>query len=285
MTAVQLTIVGTFGVRRGDHEPGPGFGGRKARILLALLAVDPHRLTGVDRITEALWTEPPRRPVQDVAVIVSRLRAVLGRTTVAGGRTGYRLGEGVRVDLYDAVGHVEAAARLLRAGDDPSALATAEQALLLLQSGDVLDDMPAADWAEQARQMHTVALRRARHLAATAALRTADVDLAQRVASAARRADPFDEEACRLAMRAYVAAAEPARAALEYEALRVTLADELGVEPSAETWALRAALRGGAEAGPAPAVRHCRSCCEGSAVGSAPAWTTPRRTPAGSARR
>jgi DNA-binding SARP family transcriptional activator len=109
-------------VRRGNHtEPERSVGSRKARMLLALLAVEPHRLTGAD----ALWTVPPRRPAQDVATIVSRLRTALGRPTVAGGRTGYRLGEGVRVDLYDAVCHVETALQLLRAGDGPPALATA----------------------------------------------------------------------------------------------------------------------------------------------------------------
>ena len=281
MNGVHLTIVGAFEVRRGDHTaPGHDVGSRKARTLLAMLAVEPHRLTGVDPIAEALWTEPPRRPVQDVATIVSRLRALLGRQTVTGGRTGYRLGEGVRVDLYDAVGHVETAARLLRAGDDPPALAAAERALPLLESGGVLDDMPVADWAEPARQLHTVSLRRVRHVIAEAALRTADLDLALRVATAARRADPFDEAACRLAMRVHVAAAEPARAVLEYEALRVSLAEELGVDPAAETRALRVALVGGAEAGATRSGRRCRGCCDAPATRTVrPAWAAPRRTP------
>lgn len=282
MNGVHLTIVGAFGVRRGDRTaPGHDVGSRKARILLALLAVEPHRLTGIDPIAEALWTEPPRRPVQDVATIVSRLRAVLGRQSVTGGRTGYRLGEGVRVDLYDAVDHLETAVRLLRAGDDPPALAAAVRAMLLLQSGGILDDMPVADWAEPARQVHTVSLRRVRLIAAEAALRTADVDLAQRVATAARRADPFDEAACRLAMRAHVAAAEPARAVLEYEALRVSLAEELGVDPAAETRELRVALLGGAEAGATRSGRRCRGCCDGPATRTVrPARAAPRRMPA-----
>jgi DNA-binding SARP family transcriptional activator len=282
VNGVHLTIVGAFGVRRGDHTaPGNDVGSRKARILLALLAVEPHRLTGIDPIAEALWTEPPRRPVQDVATIVSRLRAVLGRECVTGGRIGYRLGEGVRVDLYDAVDHLETAVRLLRAGDDPPALAAAVRAMLVLQSGGVLDDMPAADWAEPARQVHTISLRRVRHIAAEAALRTADVDLAQRVATAARRADPFDEAACRLAMRAHVAAAEPARAVPEYEALRVSLAEDLGVDPAAETRALRVALLGGAEAGATRSGRRCRGCCDGPATRTVrPAWAAPRRMPA-----
>jgi DNA-binding SARP family transcriptional activator len=251
----QLVIVGSFGVRRGDQVmPNQDVGSRKARTLLALLAVEPHRLAGVETIAEALWVAPPRRAAQDIATLVSRLRAVLGRHAVAGGRNGYRLGEGIPVDLYDAVGDVDTATRLLRAGDDPAALRAAHSALRLLQPGGVLDDLPEVEWAEPARILHSASLRRARHMVAEAALRTANAELAQQAAAAALHADPFDEAACRLAMRAHVAAAEPARAVAEFQRLRVKLAEELGVDPAAETQQLHVALLRGAATPSEPAV-------------------------------
>jgi DNA-binding SARP family transcriptional activator len=56
----------------------------------------------VDRIVEALWPGgPPAAPEQNVATLVSRLRAVLGAGFIEGGRQGYRLASGpeILVDL------------------------------------------------------------------------------------------------------------------------------------------------------------------------------------------
>ncbi|MFD1545765.1 ATP-binding protein, partial [Nonomuraea guangzhouensis] len=55
-------------------------------------------------------------------------------------------------------------------------------------------------------------------------------------------ADPFDEAAQRLLMRAHGAAGEPARALLAYERLRDILAAELGTDPAAETRAVHLAI-------------------------------------------
>jgi DNA-binding SARP family transcriptional activator len=249
---VQVTIVGPFGVRRhGQVMPSQNIGSRKARMLLALLAVDPQRLTGVEAIAEALWAAAPRRAAQDIATLVSRLRAALGWHTVAGGRAGYRLGEAVQVDLHDAVGHVNTAVRQLRTGEHPTALRAASGALHLLHPGGVLDDMPTAEWAEPARLLHAASLRQARHILAEAALRAANAELARQAATAALHSDPFDEAACRLVMRAHDAAGEPARAAAEFQRLRVRLAEELGVDPAAETRDLHVALLRGEAAPPA----------------------------------
>jgi DNA-binding SARP family transcriptional activator len=249
---VQVTIVGPFGVHHhGQIMPSQNIGSRKARMLLALLAVDPRRLTGVEAIAEALWAAAPRRAAQDIATLVSRLRAALGWHAVAGGRAGYRLGEAVQVDLHDAVGYVNIAVRQLRTGEHPTALRAASSALHLLQPGGVLDDMPTAEWAEPARLLHAASLRQARHTMAEAALRTANAELARQAATAALHSDPFDEAACRLVMRAHAAAGEPARAAAEFQRLRVRLAEELGIDPAAETQDLHVALLRG-EAAPAP---------------------------------
>ena len=282
MNGVHLTIVGAFGVRRGDHTaPGNDVGSRKARILLALLAVEPHRLTGIDPIAEALWTEPPRRPVQDVATIVSRLRALLGRQCVTGGRIGYRLGEGVRVDLYDAVDHLETAVRLLRAGDDPRRFGRGRTGHAGAAVGRRPGRHAGGRLGQPARQVHTISLRRVRHVAAEAALRTADVDLAQRVATAARRADPFDEAACRLGHAGPRRGRRAGAGRAGVQALRASLAEDLGVDPAAETRALRVALLGGAEAGATRSGRRCRGCCDGPATRTVrQAWTAPRRMPA-----
>ena len=243
-STVWVGVVGPLLVRRDDRPLAPPeVGSRKARTLLALLAVEQGHPLSVERVAEALWGGiPPQRPAENVATLISRLRASLGRQAIAGQRTGYWLGEPVRVDLREAATlHADVEARI-HAGDPVQGLAAARQCLRLLDSGGVLDEMPEADWAEPARAHHAVLLRRARHAVARAALRTGDARLAARPAEAAFLADPYDETACRLLMRAHDAAGEPARAAAAYGRLRRILAADLGIDPAAETRRLHLAI-------------------------------------------
>ena len=81
-----------------------------------------------------------------------------------------------------------------------------------------------------------------RRVAATAALATGQVGDAAAHATAALRADPYDEAALRTLMRAHVAAGRPASALAEFARVRELLADELGVDPAPETRALHEEL-------------------------------------------
>jgi DNA-binding SARP family transcriptional activator len=236
-----VEVIGPFAVRRcGIVLRGIEVGSRKARMLLALLAVERGRLVPIDRVVDALWGDaPPRRPAPDTATLVSRLRATLGPDTVTGGSSGYCLGVQVRVDLPDADRLVESAEA---EPDGDHALVSARRALDLLEKGDVLADWPEAKWAEPARVLHTGLMRRARHAVAEAALRLGDPRIARDAAETALFADAFDEVACRMLMRAHAAAGEPARALLAYQRLRTTLAFELGADPAAQTRDLHLAI-------------------------------------------
>jgi DNA-binding SARP family transcriptional activator len=138
-----VEVIGPFAVRRcGIVLRGIEVGSRKARMLLALLAVERGRLVPIDRVVDALWGDaPPRRPAPDTATLVSRLRATLGPDTVTGGSSGYCLGVQVRVDLPDADRLVESAEA---EPDGDHALVSARRALDLLEKGDVLADWPDA---------------------------------------------------------------------------------------------------------------------------------------------
>jgi DNA-binding SARP family transcriptional activator len=122
-----------------------------------------------------------------------------------------------------------------------AALSGAWQALHLLD-GEVLVEAATASWPLPARYVHAGLLRRARHAAAEAALRTDAPRLAAAVATAAVDADPLDETGCRALMRAHLAASEVAPALLAYERLRTTLCDELGADPSPATRELHQAI-------------------------------------------
>lgn len=143
---VAVSVIGTLAVRvDGVPQPSTVLGSRKARTLLALLAVQRGRLVGLDRVVDVLWTGvPPKRPAQDTATLVSRLRAVLGSGAVVGGRPGYRLGDQVSVDLYDAAQLVNRAESCIDDDGASGALVAGRRALDLLEQGEVLGDQADA---------------------------------------------------------------------------------------------------------------------------------------------
>ena len=254
-------------VRDGIELTDGQIGSRKSRTLLKLLAVERPGLVPVDRIVEILWpNERPTAPEQNVATLVSRLRAVLGAELIQGGRAGYRLAAapGIVVDL-------DAAARLCDQAEGKLvtavavALAAAERAHELLSAGTAIGDEPYADWADPAREQVRELLRRVRLAAAEAALATGDPPLAAGYAEAAMAADPLDEAAHRWYMSASVAAGEQAKALAAYEALRRRLGHELGADPAPQTRELHLAILREQEGGlvtirssgpPADAVRR-----------------------------
>jgi DNA-binding SARP family transcriptional activator len=77
--------------------------------------------------------------------------------------------------------------------------------------------------------------RRAWHTHAEVALQAGDPDGALATAEAAMAAEPLDEAACRLAMRACDVLDQPARALLAYDRLRRAFASELGIDPAQST--------------------------------------------------
>ena len=242
---VELFLAGTFRVVRDGVQLTDGeIGSRKSRTLLKLLAVERPGLVTVDRIVGILWPdERPASPEQNVAIMVSRLRAVLGAELIQGGRAGYRLaaGPGLVVDLDVAAGFCEQAEGKL-ATAAAVALAAAERAHELLSAGTAIGDEPYADWAEPARDQVRELLRRVRLAAAEASLATGDPRRAAGYAEAAVAADPLDEAAHRWYMSAAAAAGEQAKALAAYEALRQRLGRELGADPAPQTRELHLAI-------------------------------------------
>ena len=241
----ELFLAGTFRVVRNGVQLTDGeIGSRKSRTLLKLLAVERAGLVTVDRIVEILWPdERPAAPEQNVATMVSRLRAALGAELIQGGRAGYRLavGRGGVVDLDVAARFCEQAEGKL-ATAAAVALAAAERAHELLSAGTAISDEPYADWADPARDQVRELLRRVRLAAAEASLATENPRRAASYAEAAVAADPLDEAAHRWYMSAAAASGEQAKALAAYEALRLRLGRELGADPAPQTRELHLAI-------------------------------------------
>ena len=241
---LRIRLLGRFEVQRdgvilGSRE----LGSLKGRTLLKLLLLERGRIATPDRIAEALWPgQPPARHERIVATLVSRLRSVLGTDAIEGGPGGYRISTGhFDIDL-DAAERLTGESEALIVSEPVLARTAAQSALELLARGDVLEDEPYAEWAEPLRtETHTLR-RRARRAAWLAAAAIGDFASTARVAEAALADDALDEEACRALMTAHAVSGRTGAALQCYERLRVTLADQMGVDPAPETRELHLAV-------------------------------------------
>ena len=219
-------------------------GSRKARTLLKVLALARGAPVSLPSLVEVLWGDAgPARPNDQVAVLVSRLRRVLGTERIVRSEVGLALTD-VWLDVDELPALVAEAAAALDAGRVASARAAADAALALVR-GPVLPDDDGA-WVEADRARAAAVATRARGLAASAALRSGDLVGAELAAESALADDPYDEEALRILMQAQVAAGRPASALASYARVRERLAEDLGASPSPETEALHSAVLVGA---------------------------------------
>src|SRR5260370_23005813 len=96
MKSLAVRVLGDFGV---DGVEPQALGSGKARLALKLLALGDGQAVPSAVLTDALWGDtPPARPDDQLAVLVSRLRAVLGRDRIDHRDGGYLL----RCDWLDA---------------------------------------------------------------------------------------------------------------------------------------------------------------------------------------
>jgi DNA-binding SARP family transcriptional activator len=212
-------------------------GSRKGRLLLKVLVLARGRPVPVDRLADVVWADGdlPARPAEQIGVLVSRLRRVLGLERVVRTDAGYAL-VADWLDLDDLAARVDEASAALGDGRVAAARMAASAALALAR-GDVLPGDDGA-WVEADRSAAAALVGSARRIAAEAAARAGDANSAGALAEQALAHDPHDEAALRLLMRAHVAAGRPASALSAYVRVRERLAEDLGVPPSAETEAL-----------------------------------------------
>jgi DNA-binding SARP family transcriptional activator/tetratricopeptide (TPR) repeat protein len=247
MRSLAVRVLGEFAV---DGVEPQTLGSKKARQALHLLALGEGRPVPADTLADALWgDQPPARPGDQIAVLMSRLRSVLGRARIEHRDSGYLL----RYDWLDAAELAALTEEMQRrrvAGNVVGAAAAARIALSLVR-GSGPAPVPG-QWAGGKRAELERLGARARELAATVLLEAGDWMAAVDAATTALGHDPYSESALRAQMRGYVMGGQVAAALAAYAAARDRLADDLGTDPSPETETLHTAiLRGDL---PAPAA-------------------------------
>jgi DNA-binding SARP family transcriptional activator len=231
-----------------DEHSERDFGSRKARTLVKLLALARGAPVSTERIAEVLWGDlPPARPAEQVGVLVSRVRAVVGADHLTRRDGGYALAVDW-LDVDELVVRATEAAAALAEGRSAAARVAADAALAL-DRGELAPDEDGA-WIDGERARVRQASGRAAVVAAEAALAAGDADGAAVIAAGAVAADPYDETALRVLMGAHAAANRPASALAAYAAARTRLIEDLGVSPTAQTEALHTAILTGDVAAP-----------------------------------
>ncbi|PWW65872.1 BTAD domain-containing putative transcriptional regulator [Actinokineospora spheciospongiae] len=233
-------------------------GGARLRMLLARLALDAGRVVTSAALIDSLWgDEPPADAVNALQSLVSRLRRALRAGAdglVESSASGYRL----VVDRDDVDVHrferLAAEGRLALREGRPTEAAAALRAALELWRGPALSGLADAPFAGAAITRLTE-LR----VAALEDRLAADVDLGGHADTVAElhglvAEHPLRERAAGLLVRALYLSGRQAEALAAHERIRRALAEELGVEPSAELRDLHLAVLRGDLAPAAPAA-------------------------------
>jgi DNA-binding SARP family transcriptional activator len=88
--ALRVRVLGGLAVEGfTEHD----LGSRKGRLLLKVLALGRGRAVSVDRLADIVWAEGelPAKPAEQIGVLVSRLRRVVGQDRVVRTDAGYAL--------------------------------------------------------------------------------------------------------------------------------------------------------------------------------------------------
>ncbi|WP_444949099.1 BTAD domain-containing putative transcriptional regulator [Micromonospora ureilytica] len=244
---MRFRILGPTQVVLADGREVP-VGGPRLRTLLVLLLLDAGRVVSAERLIDGLYGEhPPRGAANALQSQVSRLRQALSaeHDPVEFHPAGYRLAvDPGDVDAYRFERLAEAGRRALADGDWSRAAAVLREALELWRGPALADAVGAAGAPAQAARLDEL------RLAATEDRVEADLALGAPGALIAELrelvvAHPLRERLRGQLMRALAALGRSAEALAEFEDARHTLAEQLGVDPSAELAAVHlAVLRG-----------------------------------------
>jgi len=203
----------------------------KPRALLTYLGLRHGEAVGIAALVDVLWgEEPPRTAERSVQTHVSTLRRSLGADAVIRRGDGWQL-EVATIDVDDFTSAIRHGKEAQRAGDPETAAGHYEAAIELWRGAPVLPDTPRGR-AEVTRwqEIHDALIEsRADARLATGAAADLIADLEAAVAEA-----PLRERRWAQLMLGLHRAGRQADALRAYQRLREVLAEELGLEPSAE---------------------------------------------------
>jgi len=237
---MELRVLGPLEVTAG-HEIVLISGGRQRTALLTALALHPGDVVSTATLVDLLWGEsPPHNAANALQGLVSKLRAVLGNDLIARQGSGYTLK--VRPEQVDAVQFERLAAagrEALKSGD----FARADERLtaaLALWRGEVFSEFTGGIPAELTRLAEERLAVLEDRIDADLACGRDGALIAELESLVARH--PLRERLWGQLIVALYRGGRQADALRAYQRARQVLAEDLGIEPSAELHRLEAAV-------------------------------------------
>ncbi len=217
--------------------------GRKARALIAVLALSDNGTVSRERVASLLWSrhgeEQARASLRQSLLEARRATEGAGTDLLRADR------ETIRLDLQ----RVWVDVRALRDGTDLVEGALREQ-LLPAIGRELLADLGLRedafdDWLREERARFLEQTQRGLKRALEAVLASRDLAALENLADTLLRLEPSSETAYRELIRVAALRGDQALAQRRYQALKTTLARELGVTPGAATETLMADIAAG----------------------------------------
>jgi DNA-binding SARP family transcriptional activator/Flp pilus assembly protein TadD len=236
---MQVRLLGPVDVVVGGI-PRPVSGSRR-KAVLAALAVEPGEVVSTDRLIHVVWGDaPPATAGNTLQSHISHLRRVLGdRAAILARPPGYVL------NIADEATDVQAAERLIRQGTqstDPRQGEARLTAAVDLWRGRSLADVTDLAWFhDHAQRLDHLLLRATQGLIEVRMALGQHSQLIPEI-EGLRRQNPLHEQIHGLLILALYRAGRQADAVAAYQALRHTLDEELGIEPSQALHDLHAAV-------------------------------------------
>ena len=258
MSDLDIHLLGPWQVRR-QGEPLTGFRHDKVRALLAYLVVEADRPHRRESLATLLWPDQPERTaLHNLRQTLSLLRQALGDETanalldVTTKTVELRLTPGMRVDVVDFGRLVRECSRHAHRRQEtcPACQARLQEAARLyrgefLAGLSISDSVEFEEWRLLTQEgLHHQALETLGHLVAYHS-RHGEYPQAAYYLRRQLALSPWREEAHRDLMRLLAMSGERSAALAQYRTCCKTLAQELGVEPAAETRALFESIRAG----------------------------------------
>jgi len=249
-TRLRLRLLGPFEAQVGETAIS-SWPGRKARLLLAYLALERGRMVPKDVLIELFWPGARSdRGANNLSIAIYQIRSSLAAAppeaahaiTVRQGLYGLDPAR-VEVDLWQLQAGLEQARHALVDGKDRPKIQTLLRTAVDLCRGELLASDPYEDWVAEPRRTLNAAWHQALVWLATDSSLQADwlgvLDFAGQIL----QRDSCDEAAHRMLINAHLRLGNRSQAAQQYQVCVEALRSELGVRPSPETLKLAARLR------------------------------------------
>jgi DNA-binding SARP family transcriptional activator len=247
---LKLRLLGPFEAHVGE-APISSWPGRKARLLLAYLALERGRMVPKDVLIELFWPGARSdRGANNLSIAIYQIRSSLAAAaaeaahaiTVRQGLYGLDPSR-VDVDLWELQDGLDQARHALVDGKDRARIQSLLRTAVGLCRGELLASDPYEDWAAEQRRTLNAAWHQALVWLATDCSLEGDWMGVRDFAGQILQRDSCDEAAHRMLINAHLRLGNRSQALQQYQVCVDSLRDELGVRPSPETLKLAERLK------------------------------------------